>query len=408
MLFKERALLSISMIALIVLALFQVHFTPIFRITIRKTLVNNLKILRDRKDFLALTIFFFLIVLSAPYSTQHPEYLLERFTLKLPFLGLPLAFISLPKISYKDFIGFHYVLIFFIFLASIYTMVYYGLDYENITHNIGMGKHLPTPCNHIRFSLIIAYAILVGILILFRKDKLSNTNEHYGIGIVTLWLFAFIHILAVRSGLFFMYIGIFILTCLYIYQSKAFLKGLFIICLLGIIPVTTYFIVPSFKNKILYTVYDLRMYQENTGKNYNDSQRLYSIATGLKIAKDHPIIGVGAGDLKYQVIQYYKEKHPDFQEINIIMPHNQFLTFFAGTGIIGLLLGIIAFFTPIIYNKNYQNIFFLSFYILIFLSFLVENTIENALGISIYLLITLLCLKANTTNKYQLQNEFKH
>jgi hypothetical protein len=44
------------------------------------------------------------------------------------------------------------------------------------------------------------------------------------------------------------------------------------------------------------------------------------------------------------------------------------------------------------YRKNFENPVFLAFHTLIFMSFLMESTIENNFGISIYLLFLLIGL----------------
>jgi hypothetical protein len=66
------------------------------------------------------------------------------------------------------------------------------------------------------------------------------------------------------------------------------------------------------------------------------------------------------------------------------------LSHYAGTGIIGVLLFAFAFFFPLLYQKNYRNPLFLALHAIIFMSFMMENTVENNFGISLYLFFLLM------------------
>ena len=77
---------------------------------------------------------------------------------------------------------------------------------------------------------------------------------------------------------------------------------------------------------------------------------------------------------------------------NFRMPHNQLISIFAGTGIIGLVIFLAAFFFPLFYKKNFRQPLFLALHAVVFMSFFMENTIENNFGISMYLFFLLVGL----------------
>ena len=81
---------------------------------------------------------------------------------------------------------------------------------------------------------------------------------------------------------------------------------------------------------------------------------------------------------------YYMEK------FSFRKPHNQLISIYAGTGIVGLFLFLFAFFYPLFYQENYRNPLFLTLHAIIFMSFMTENTIENNFGISLYLFFLLI------------------
>ena len=51
-------------------------------------------------------------------------------------------------------------------------------------------------------------------------------------------------------------------------------------------------------------LWDVHLYQWDKGATYSDSERLISLSVGLDIVKDHPIFGVGAGNLRQEVKKF--------------------------------------------------------------------------------------------------------
>jgi O-antigen ligase len=139
-----------------------------------------------------------------------------------------------------------------------------------------------------------------------------------------------------------------------------------------------------------YAIWDYKQFVQGVGGHYPDSERLVSMQVGLAIGNEHPLLGVGAGDLDQAVKAFY-QKHFE-GTYNFRMPHNQLITVYAGTGAIGLAIFLAAFFFPVFYKKNYRNPLFLAFHAIVFMSFLMESTVENNFGVSLYLFFLLIGL----------------
>ena len=242
---------------------------------------------------------------------------------------------------------------------------------------------MPTPRNHIRFSLTLALGIIAGAYLYWEKFYLKYRWEPKMILGVTAFLFVFIHLLSVRSGLACLYMAIICLSARHVYLTRNYWIGFGVLLFLLLAPVVAYYTIPSFKAKIAYVKYD-RWIRANDkpGEDYSDSARLVSLKIGMQIGNEHPLVGIGAGNLKPEVYRRYAELYPEVEEPK--MPHNQFVSVYAGTGIIGLLLFLVAFLYPLFYNKNYRNPLFLGFHVIVFTSFLAENTIENSIGVAFY------------------------
>ncbi len=359
---------------------------------INKQVFKSLKSFTKDYVMLSITSLFFLYLLSGIYS-EDQEYFIERIRIKLPFLILPFAF-SAIKLSKKQILVLLYSFVFVITLSSLGSFLYYIYNYNEITQSYIYAKVLPTPINHIRYSLMIAFSIIIGIYIVIENIRLGFKAERYFMLGCIIFQFVFLHFLSVRSGLLAFYIVLICLIFKYIIINKRILPGILLLSSLLIIPVIAYYSIHSFQNKLSYVKYDIeRYFKEKNTENFSDAKRIVSIKIGLHIARENMLIGTGIGDLKKEAEKIYNEYYPNRSTANRIMPHNQFVFVLSGLGIIGLLWFMFAFFYPIIVSNHYKDSLFFSFNMIILISFFVEATIETQIGTAFYLLFLLLMIQ---------------
>lgn len=382
-------LLSVAMIALGVITIFKIEKSPTVRIGFRKALVDDFRQLLRSPPFLVLSFFFFIVFFSGLYSEDFGDWW-DRLRKKIPFLTLPLVFISLPTFSKKQYLGIYYFLILILFFTSIGIGINYCLNFDAITESMLRGQAIPTPRNHIRYSLLMAIGIISGAYLYQKNYHWKYLWERQLILGITIFLFFFIHVLSVRSGLLMLYLSLFVLLLFYIYRSRRYAVATIALIALTSIPFLAYYSVPSFKAKIDYARWDMKMYMAGKGASYSDSERLISLEIGWEIAKDYYLFGIGSGDIKNEVKNRYAQDYPSIKHK---LPHNQFLFTWASNGIIGLALFLYAFFYPLLYKGNYKHPIFLSIHVIIFFSFMMENTIETSMGVGIYCFFLLLGLK---------------
>lgn len=385
-----EAVTSISMIGLLLLAIFEVKTSEGFKIRKRPDLGINWLGFLHRRDYLAVMVSFFLVLVTAVYS-EDVNYTLERLRIKLPFLIMPLAFFSIPTFGKREHYGLIYWMMVMMTAAGVYVGFNYFQNFEAINKLISQGQPIPTPVNHIRFSLMMVFAVVGGIFLWLNGFYLKYKTERWFIGGMTLFLFGMVHLLSVKSGLIALYLIMGYLIIWYILTSRRYVLGLLMIIGVLSVPVAAYYTVPSLKTKINYTIWDLKQFTEGKGQEYSDSQRLVSLENGIRVGMKSPLIGVGAGDVKMEIEKVYREVTPDFKPHR---PHNQFISIFAGTGILGLLIFIGSLGVIIFYKKNYRDPLFMSTMILLLFSFLVENTIENAVGVAFFILVVLMELRS--------------
>ncbi len=385
-------LLTVSMIALLLLGLVEEidknNGKGKFRIN--KSLLVKLKDWKKNAAFLVIS-FYFLIVLFGVWQVEGDyTYLLERLRIKLPFIALPIAFLGLPRFSDRQIKGILYFLLVFITLTGIGISINYILNFELINQMLSQGKPMPTPRNHIRYSLLVGVSIIGGLYLIKEQYFFKNPKERYFIISLTAFLFLYIHILSVKSGILCLYVALGILCLQYIYLSKKYLYGMIIMVGLISLPVIAFMTIPSFKQKLTYMQYDLKKYYAGEGEQYSDSGRLTSLKVGWELFKTAPVFGVGTGNIKKEVRLIYQKKYPDY--VKPILPHDQFLFVLAGSGLFGFSFFLLAVFIPLFYDKNYQHFFFVGLYTIFLMALILEHTLENAEGVGIFSFFILLML----------------
>ncbi|HMQ50324.1 MAG TPA: O-antigen ligase family protein [Saprospiraceae bacterium] len=346
-------------------------------------------------DYVAVTLFFFLVLLDF-WQTEDQAYWLARLRLKIPFLVLPLVFYALPKLRESWYHGVFVCLLVVLFFTCIGIAIHYLLNIEAIQEAMKRGHPIPTPRNHIRFSLILAMGVIGGITLWTRRFYLFFPKWEPWLYLgLTVFLFFFCHFLSVRSGLLALYAGLFFMALQALIQYGRLWPVVITLAAMMALPYLAYRIIPSFQAKIDYTIHDWLMYQKGEGAVYADAGRITSWIVGWQIFREHPLFGVGAGNLKQEVTTIFAEKYPQFPEA--LVPHNQFLFVAAGSGLLGLFFFLIALWYPFFHTQLYQQPLALGFYGISLASFMVEHTIENSIGIGFFVFFLLfLLLKMKT------------
>lgn len=124
-----------------------------------------------------------------------------------------------------------------------------------------------------------------------------------------------------------------------------------------------------------------------TGDANNKSvvMRFEYVKTGLSIAKNHFLFGVGTGDLKREYKRAYVNLDSKLDIKNQKRAHNQYLTFFISFGLVGFGLAMVALFGPAFYCKHKRNMLLLGFLFVMFASMLNEDTLENQAGVTLFI-----------------------
>lgn len=333
---------------------------------------------------LALTLPFFL-VLYPGWPLEDPGYWLSRLRIKLPFLLLPPAFMVLPALRPSDRLRIYRFAGMVLSLTTLLLTIYYMQHWETLSEAMKQGRPLPVPQNHIRFSLligIVSLALLIEYLPSFWRERRFSSGLVMG-----LWLFLFLHMLSVRSGLVAVYLAMFVLLARHVFSSGKKLPALVGLFSLLLLPWLAWRFLPSVQAKVGYMLYDIEQFRKGEAAGYADSGRLLSWQIGWELFREQPWTGTGIGHLKQAVAQKYALYYPDAPVP--LLPHNQFLSVLAASGIPGLLLFLFATGAPLFPSASRRNPTLLAFWIVLMASCMVENTLENALGVGLFLIFLL-------------------
>lgn len=354
--------------------------------------------LYQRKVFGVFTLLLLAPALSFFWSDDK-MYWLRLVQTRLPFLVLPWAFANFPPLSDKQLKSVLYLLVWVMTIICLAVGVNFLLHYDVIMEGLGRGNPVPVPRSHVRFSLVLATAILAGAWLWQQKFWVWKSWERKWLGGSVIFLFIFIHILSVRSGLFSLYLAMFFAAIWYVWKSRRWWIGFAAMATMlgGLwLAVET---VPSLKMRVAYMQWDWgRFKNENDGHLYSDAGRWVSLRTGWELWREQPLLGVGAGDLLTETKRATAELFPSYAQ-EAKLPHNQFLFIMASTGLLGLLLSLSGLFFPL-YHERHQFLY-LSLQMMAVASFLIECTLENAIGVSWYLFYSLwfiLCRQKNPTD----------
>lgn len=130
------------------------------------------------------------------------------------------------------------------------------------------------------------------------------------------------------------------------------------------------------------------------------SMRFYYWKKSLEIIKQHPLLGVGTGDIQQELNKLFEQETvltPEWYK----HPHNQFISIAVAMGIPALLVFIWSLIYPIVHLRKTLHPIFWPFIAISVLSFFSEDTLESLAGISFYAIWNALFLSQAWLKKQQ-------
>lgn len=123
----------------------------------------------------------------------------------------------------------------------------------------------------------------------------------------------------------------------------------------------------------------------NNPSGHSVSMRLEFWKAALGIIKEHPLTGVGTGDVGDAFTAQYTKTDSRLLDGWRLRAHNQFLAIGVALGLIGIMVLLFSLTYPFIASRGYKSVLFTAFFVTAFLSMFTEDTLETQAGVSFYI-----------------------
>ena len=332
----------------------------------------------NKKVIWGITLMLLPILISGIWS-DHKDIWWNCVSNKLPFYTL---FLGIP-FAYSDMNGWRRLVYLYMIIITggcCWSIFQYLQEPAVIEASYLKAKVIPTLSDgdYVRFSWMVVISILLGI-----KAYCNET----GLMVKRLVLFliilqiAFLHLLATKTGLLCLYSSGMIYLFYVISLQRKWKQGLIIIFAIVAIATLAYISLPTLRNRIQYVAYDLSLYGKgNAAPGYNDAARWASIKAGIQITNDHPITGVGFGDILDAIDQWHVQYSPESLAYERFRPANEWLVYGAGSGWPGIICFSIGLFL-IIYTVTKKNIVSVIITLTSLIPLLTDDTLEGQYGV---------------------------
>jgi O-antigen ligase len=255
--------------------------------------------------------------------------------------------------------------------------------------------------NHIYFSIVMAFAILGGIWMLLQRGPVIFRGGRIVVIVLVVLCFLEMHVLTTRTGLVGLYLTGLILGWIELLKRRRFLLALVLAVGLASMPFIGYHTVDPFKHRIDNTIMDVGEYLQGKDPNYlSIGTRIESWKTAFHLWKKHPLIGVANADLEADMTDQYVEDKTALCPENFVQPHNQFLQYLAGMGLLGFVLLCLAWFYPVFSKAWNKDLLFWMFWLNYTFAMLGESTMERQIGVGFLVVGFMLTLGINRPLPY--------
>lgn len=300
---------------------------------------------------------------------------------KIPLVTMMLG-LSGTMLTKKRWLQLVWSFIVLLTIGCLWSLQKYISNPDSIHASYLQAKVLPTLSDndYVRFSWMVVMAVFLGI-----KGLTVQVNRKANILLACLvtFLILFLHILAAKTGLVCLYAGGFVYLLHILFIQKKWLWGLGILIMLFAFAIFAYTTIPTLRNRVQYVVYDFSSYSKGTfTPGYNDGARWLSIRAGYGITQEHPLTGVGFGDIRNAVDQWHQANQPDSFVYERFLPANEWLVYGAGSGWPGILC-FTAGLLILLYATTTKKITSVLLSAIAFIPFITDDSLEGQYGVVI-------------------------
>lgn len=305
-----------------------------------------------------------------PFTGQH-------FDLLLTWSMYPIAFLSVSGLDESTLYRFIHWCRLAAFAGIVYALSSYLLSQATWTEAYGTGQSLPTfmDTDHVRFGLFLCGT---GLLTWLSNNLSFRTKFIYLLLLLTAILF-----MAVRTAWIVASILLFICTY-YSTNGSALqrkLRPLLILLAILLAASLGYLLFPTVQQKWAYMIYDWQQYAAQPEQlAYSDGARRFINSLAWDVSSRYTFTGAGWGNIAPVLQSAFTEKYPG-QTLSFSWPFNQWLFWWLGSGIIGVVLFSAWLLFPLIKGLQEKNSGIIAWTLAITASCWVESTLSLQYGV---------------------------
>jgi hypothetical protein len=152
----------------------------------------------------------------------------------------------------------------------------------------------------------------------------------------------------------------------------------------------------SFSARVHQILWEINMFRQDGNPNAHSLlQRIEYMKAAMGIIRQHPIIGVGTGDVRDAFHRYYEESNSRLWPQWRHRAHNQYLSMGVAFGAIGMVWFVLCLVYPLSYSIARNNLVYITFFVIISFSMLSEDTLETQAGVTLFAFFQCLLLLAS-------------
>ena len=323
-----------------------------------------------------------------PFTTQHFDFLLT-------WLMYPIAFLSVSRLDESTLHRFIHWCRLAAFAGIIYALSSYFLSQATWAKAYGTGQSLPTfmDTDHVRFGLFLCGT---GLLTWLSNNLSVRVKFIYLLLLLTAILF-----MAVRTA--WIVASIVLLTCAYYSTNGSALqrrlRPLLILIAILLAASLGYLLFPTVQQKWAYMVYDWQQYAAQPEQlGYSDGARRFVNSLAWEVSGQHTLTGTGWANIAPTLQTAFAEKYPG-QTLGFSWPFNQWLFWWLGSGVIGVVLFSAWLLYPLIKGWQEKNSGIVAWTLAITASCWVESTLCFQYGVWLHAWILALAWQLTQNKK---------
>jgi hypothetical protein len=276
-------------------------------------------------------------------------------------------------------------------IALLFPLGWFVFHSTIVIEQYGTGKSLPVfmDNDHLRFSIFLCSALLFTLLPV-------NNARYKKISLAVLLLA--ILFLAVRTAWIMAFIIVVGYGIQFFLQHQSFKKNLPKIIIALTIVVALFWIFPTTQQKIRYSIYDWQQYNsKGYDSTYSDGVRRAVNTVAWSAINNSHATAIGWSAIPATIKEKFSQQFSG-SKTQYGWPFNQWLFWWMGSGLIGMIVFTIWLLYPAWYGFQHKNPFLIIWTLAIAASCLVESTLNYQYGVFLHVWPLLICWQTNKEN----------